>query len=149
MTARAHSTLKTAHLLGERGGRRRTGPPSSRRIITKGQRHAGREEKRRGGGLKKASLVGAPRRRREIEGGREGTERSDETKEEGRPMLGDKSRLTSRESAAFNSCAWDALRRRSSGRYTSVCAAADKGRGGNGGDASPIRDCAVDEEWAF
>lgn len=57
---------------------------------------------RGGDGLKKASLVGAPSAPRRLcradEGGRgRGSERSDETKEEGRPMLGDKSRLTSRE----------------------------------------------------
>lgn len=52
--------------------------------------------------MKKASLVDAPSAPRWLyrtkgeKGGRE-SERSDETKEEGRPMLGDKSRLTSRE----------------------------------------------------
>jgi hypothetical protein len=65
----------------------------------------------RGTKLKKASpFVGAPRAPRDgiVDGGwgdggmggggRSGArERSDETKEEGRPMLGDKSRLTSRE----------------------------------------------------
>lgn len=48
------------------------------------------------------SLVDAPSAPRRLYkgydgGGVRGSERSDETKEEGRPMLGDKSRLTSRE----------------------------------------------------
>lgn len=96
---RAHGTLKTAHLLGGRG------PEFSRDYYERAT--AGR----RGGGGRVADwrrhfslfLIDAPRDERREEGpGGTGMvggafERSDETKEEGRPMLGDKSRLTSRE----------------------------------------------------
>lgn len=111
MTARSRHTENSAFVKDE--------APTSCGIITKGQRWGARRDRRRGGtgrggeggGLKKASLVGAssaPRRLYRGDergkagdkgGGQEtrGSERSDETKEEGRPMLGDKSRLTSRE----------------------------------------------------
>lgn len=116
MTARSRHTENSAFVRDE--------APSSRGIITKGQRRGEekdrekeRDQRREGargreGESKKASLVGAPSAVRRLQrrggGGGEKTrwpeevrpresERSDETKEEGRPMLGDKSRLTSRE----------------------------------------------------
>lgn len=93
---------------GNGGARRKT----ERKKETNNEKgHEGGKEG--GGGSKKASLVGAPSAVRRLQrgggGGEEGktrwpeevrpreSERSDETKEEGRPMLGDKSRLTSRE----------------------------------------------------
>lgn len=94
MTARSRHTENSAFI-------RRTGPRVLAGLLRKG--NGGARGGGKGGGLKKAFLSLSHRcpARRERRSGRDrdgrGLERSDETKEEGRPMLGDKSRLTSRE----------------------------------------------------
>ncbi|KAI4496068.1 hypothetical protein M0802_008108 [Mischocyttarus mexicanus] len=111
---RERRPVKTAHLLEK--------VRFSRGIITKEEDEEEEEvvEDKRGR-VRGASMIIAREKvgerekglgDREVEDGRLWRLQRDETKEERRAMLEDKSRLTSRVRAAFNSCAWDAHRRR-------------------------------------